>query len=109
MKGLTLHNVRFEVAKPDLRPAVVFDNVRDAAINGLSVQGNPDGESVLRFTGVQDALLSASRVITSAAAFLQLEGEQNANVTVDGGDISKAKAPVVFRDGADADAVKLRV
>jgi polygalacturonase len=109
VKGLTLQNVRFEVASPDLRPAVVLDNVRDLAVNGFSAQGNSQGESVLRFTGVQDALLTATRVLTPTGAFLQLEGEKNAGVTVDGGDLSKAKTPVTFRDGATPVAVKLRV
>src|SRR5581483_9499395 len=38
VRGLTLHNVRFEMADADLRPAVVFDHVTDAAVNGMSVQ-----------------------------------------------------------------------
>jgi hypothetical protein len=108
VKGLTLHNVRFEVASPDLRPAVVLDNVRDAAINGLGVQGNPGAESVLRFTGVQDALVTAPRVLTPAAAFLQLEGDRNTGITVDGGDLSKAAVPLAYRDGATDRSVKLR-
>src|SRR5689334_8317379 len=41
VRGLTLHNVRLEVTKPDQRPAVVLDHVTDASINGLNVQGNP--------------------------------------------------------------------
>src|SRR5206468_6812141 len=49
VRGLTLQNVRFEVTKPDLRPAMVFDHVEDAAVNGLSVQGCAKAESVLRF------------------------------------------------------------
>src|SRR5262249_41444232 len=43
--GLTMNNVRFEVEQPDLRPAVIFDHVEDAAVNLLSAQGNPDAES----------------------------------------------------------------
>ena len=38
VRGLTLNNVRFTVANPDLRPAVVLDNVQDAAIHALNVQ-----------------------------------------------------------------------
>src|SRR6185503_7579510 len=49
VKGLTLHNVRFTVNQADMRPAVVLDNVQDAAFHGLSVQGNASAESVLRF------------------------------------------------------------
>ena len=59
VRGLSLNNVRFEVEKPDLRPAVVLDHVTDAAIGGLSAQGNPQAKSVLRFVETQDALVTA--------------------------------------------------
>jgi hypothetical protein len=108
VKGLTLNNVRFTVAEPDLRPAVVFDNVQDAAIHSLSAQGNPAAESVLRFTRVKDALLTASRVLTEAAAFLQIEGEANSNVIIDGGDLTKAASPLALQAGAKKTAVKIR-
>jgi hypothetical protein len=108
VKGLTLHNVRFTVANPDMRPAVVLENVQDAAICALNVQGNPAAESVLRFTKVKDALLNATRLLTPAAAFLQLEGDANANIIVDGGDLTKAASPVVLKGGATRAAVKVR-
>ena len=108
VRGLSLNNVRLEVAASDLRPAVVFENVRDAAVQALSAQGDPKAEAVLRFNGVRDVLLSASRVLTSAAAFLKVIGPDNERITIDGGDISKAAKPVMFAGGASAKAVKLR-
>jgi hypothetical protein len=88
VRGLTLNNVRLEVAAPDLRPAVVFDHVADAAISGLSAQGNAQAKSVLRFIETQDVLITAPRVLTPAALFLQAEGESR-NINIDGGDLSK--------------------
>ena len=108
VRGLTLNNVRFETASPDLRPGVVFDHVQDAAVNSLNVQGNKDADSLLRFTDSRDVLLSASRVLTPAAVFLQVEGADNGNITIDGGDISKAATPVAFKNGASESSVKLR-
>src|SRR5262249_2563616 len=55
VQGLTLQNVRFEVTKPDLRPAIIFDQVVDAAVNGLSAQGNLKAESLFRFINTRDA------------------------------------------------------
>jgi hypothetical protein len=107
VRGLTLHNVRFDLAAPDLRPAVVFDHVRDAAVTGLNVQGVKDAESALRFIGSQDVLLSAPRLLSPAPVFLQVEGADNENIILDGGDISKAAEPVAFKNGAKAEAVKL--
>ena len=43
-----------------------------------------------------------------AGAFLQSEGDANRGITVDGGDLSKAAEPVVFRGGAKKDAVRVR-
>ena len=107
VRGLTLQNVRFEMTAPDFRSAVVLDHVTDAAINGFSVQGHPDAESVVRFIDAQDVLLSATRLIGSAAVFLQTEGAHSRGITLDGGDVSKAAAPLAFKNQAESKAVKL--
>jgi Glycosyl hydrolases family 28 len=108
VRGLTLQNIRFQIATPDLRPALIFDHVQDAAINGLSVQGNPSAESALRFIDSKDVLLTAPRLLTPAAIFLQAEGAGNEHITIDGGDISKAQKPLVLKDKATSNAVKIR-
>jgi hypothetical protein len=109
VRGLSLHNVRFEVKTPDQRPAVVFDHVTDAAINGLSAQGDPRAVALLRLVETRDATFSASRVLTPAAVFLRVEGKATSGIVVDGGDISKAVAPADFAEGAAASVVKLRI
>ena len=108
VKGLTLNNVRFDLAAPDLRPAVVFDHVTDAAVTGLNVQGVKDAESALRIIDSKDVLMSASRLIAPAPVFLQVEGADNANIIVDGGDLTKADKPLAFANGAKENVVKLR-
>lgn len=108
VRGLTLNNVRFEVASAEARPVIVFDNVQDASVNGLSAQGTKEAESLLRFIDTRDVLLSASRLLAPAAVFLQVEGANCDTITVDGGDISKAANPVVSKAGASEKAVKMR-
>ncbi len=108
VRGLTLADVRFEVSTPDLRPAVVFDHVADASVNGLSAQGNQQAESLVRFIDTRDVFFSATRVLTPAAVFLQVEGAGNQAITIDGGDLSRAAAPLTFTRGATEKAVKLR-
>jgi len=90
-RGLTLHNVRLETAEPDLRPAVVFDRVDDASVNGLAAHGHPQSP-VVRCVDSKQILLTASRVLTPAAAFLQSEGASQ-DIIIDGGDLTKAKTP----------------
>lgn len=108
-RGITLQNVRFQVSSPDLRPALIFDHVEDAAINGLSVQGNQQAESVMRFIDSKQTLLTAARLLTPAAVFLQLEGAANEGIAVDGGDLSKAATALAYKNGATEKAVKLRI
>jgi polygalacturonase len=107
-RAVTLQNVRFQVSQPDLRPALILDHVEDIAINGLSVQGNPQAESVLRFTACKQALLTATRVLTPSPTFLQLEGTANQAIVIDGGDLTNAARPLAFKDGATEKAVKVR-
>ncbi len=108
VRGITMQNVRFQVATPDLRPALILDHVADVAINGFSVQGNAAAESVLRFIDSKDALLTGTRVLTPSSVFLQLEGSANQGIIVEGGDLSRASSPVAFKSGATESAVKLR-
>ncbi|MGH9882488.1 MAG: glycosyl hydrolase family 28 protein, partial [Pyrinomonadaceae bacterium] len=109
VRGLTLNNVRLEVSSPDFRPAVNFEKVADAALNGLSVAGTAEAESVLRFKDTHDVLLTAARVLTPAGVFLKLEGVGSGGITIDGGQLSKAAKPLAYASGATSQAVKLRV
>ena len=108
VRGLTLASVRFDVVKPDLRPAVVLHRAADVAIDGVSAQGNPEAKSMFRLVETEDALVTAPRVLTPAAVFLEVEGSQSRNIVIDGGDLSKAATPVTFEAGAEKGAVKLR-
>jgi hypothetical protein len=107
-RGLTLQNVRLQVSTPEMRPAVIFDHVDDVAVSGLSVQANPAAESALRCINSKQILLTAPRLLSSAAVFLQLEGAENENIKIDGGDVSKAAAVLAYKNGASKKAVQLR-
>jgi hypothetical protein len=109
VRGLTLNNVRLEIAKEDARPAMVLDHVEDVAVNGLSAQGTKTAESLLRFIETKDVLISATRLLGPAAVFLQVEGAGSAGIRIDGGDLSKATQAVALKAGATKDAVKLGV
>ena len=108
VRGITLQNVRFQVATPDLRPALILDHTEDVAMNGFSVQGNTAAESILRFIDTKQTYLSGTRVLTPSSVFLQLEGSANQGIIVEGGDLSRASSPVAFKSGATESAVKLR-
>jgi polygalacturonase len=108
IKGLTLQNVRFDTMTPDQRPAVILDDVNDAAINNLTVKGDEHAESALRFINTQDTLVTGARLLTATPIFLAVEGAKSGNIKIDGGDFSKAGKSLAFSHGANADSVKLR-
>jgi len=51
--------------------------------------------------------LTASRLLSPAAVFLQLQGAENENIKIDGGDMSKAATVLTYKDGATKKAVQL--
>jgi hypothetical protein len=108
VKGLTFDNVRFDLATPDLRPALVFDGVEDVAVNGFTTEGNPNAGSLLRFAATRDAFLTACRALKPCATFLQVEGTANERITIAASDLSKAATPLTFNRGAAKGAVNLR-
>jgi len=107
VRGLRFNNARFDLATPDLRPAVVFDHVDDAAMNAFSAQGNAEAEALLRFTDTREALLTACRVLTPCKAFLSVEGQASSYITIAASDLSKATKPLLFSRGAGGQAVRL--
>ena len=108
VKNLILHNVSLTMAKADMRPALIFDNVQDAAINGLNIDGQEQAESACRFINSGDVLMTAARLKSPAKIFLAVEGDKSKAIKIDGGDISKAVTSVSFNAGASKQSVKLR-
>jgi hypothetical protein len=104
--GLILHNVSLAMQDADLRPALIFDHVQDAAVNGLNVQGHEQAESALRLINSKDVLMTATRLKTASSVFLQVEGAESENIKIDGGDVSKAKTPLAVKADAKKEAVK---
>ncbi len=108
VRGLTLQNIRLQTVTQDLRPAVIFDRVTDAAVSGLSVMVDAGAESALRFLSSKQVLVTAPRLLNETKVFLSLEGADNERIVIDGGDTSSAAQQVFVRDGASKEAVKFR-
>ena len=53
-KGVAFHNVRFELADRDLRPALVCEDVVDLELDGFRAMGDAEAEAVVRLKNVQE-------------------------------------------------------
>jgi len=64
---------------------------------------------LLRIIGSQQIWISALRLLTPALALLQLEGTENVEIVIDGGEASKAANVLVLKNGATPAPVRLRL
>ncbi|HBO42949.1 MAG TPA: glycoside hydrolase [Planctomycetaceae bacterium] len=87
VKGLRLINVRLRAASPDLRPAVVCDDVHDLDIGGLDVRISPGAESGVRLIDVNRAIIRGCQPDGSASAFLGVEGKASDRIALMGNDL----------------------
>jgi hypothetical protein len=96
--GVTLDRVRFGLATPDHRPAVVCDDVADLYVTGLRAAGPASGPLV-RLRRARGATLRDCRPAGGAEAFVRLEGADTSDVALVGNDLRRAGAGVVRADG----------
>lgn len=103
VKGLQFHNVRLQFVKPELRPGLVCDDVRDLLVDGLGVQSSPGAVAAIRLVGCREALIRGCR--PGPGTFLRLEGRTSGEVTLLGNDFSRAERTVELGPGVREEAV----
>jgi hypothetical protein len=87
VRGLSMHNVHFDFATPDLRPAVVCDDVEDLELQNFRASAQKETESLARLVNVRRANIANSRPLGPVRHFLQLEQTAPAEVLLNGNDL----------------------
>lgn len=105
-RGLTLNNVRFELASRDVRPAVVCDRVEDVDIAGLSAATDPQSESLIRLRSVRQAFIHGCRPLGDVAGFLRVEGRESREIVAVNNDLRRARIAIEKGEGVDGSAVE---
>jgi hypothetical protein len=100
VKGLSLDGVRFDLAAPDLRPAVICDDAADVEISGLRACGNAEAESLIRLRSTQDAFLHGCRPLGAIGTFLRIEGRLSRDIATAGNDLYRARRALESAEGA---------
>jgi len=88
VKGLKLLNVQLQLAENDRRHALVFEDVKDALIDGLDVPWSPGAGAILRLTDVKGVFIRGCRPPAGTDVFLKLQGAQSEDVVLAGNDLS---------------------
>lgn len=95
VKGLTLDNVEVAWEEPDLRPALLCDDVRDLHIDNLAGHSAESGSPTIVLNDVQGAMVQSCVAPAKASGFLRMQGN-TADVTVIGNDLSQVPTPFEF-------------
>jgi hypothetical protein len=80
VRGLTLHNVQFELTSPDARPAVTCDDAANVEICGLKADGARDAESLIRLRATRGAFIHESWPLGELNTFVRVEGETSRDI-----------------------------
>jgi polygalacturonase len=92
VQGLVLDGLQTRAAAPDVRPHLVFDDVRDLTLDGF-VAGSPTGAApVVWMKDVVDAFVRGART-TATELFLRVSGAST-GVTLSGNDLGRARKAV---------------
>jgi polygalacturonase len=104
-RSLTLNNIRLETASPDLRPALILDHAEDVSASGLNLAADPEAESAVRFIETRQVLVTSPRLLSKTKVFMQIEGSNSGEISLEGGDVRHAADTFTFRNGATRSAV----
>jgi polygalacturonase len=89
VKGLKLRNIQLQLAKLDLRHALVAEDVENISIDDLDAQCSPNAKAIIRLTDVKGALIRGCRPQIGTDTFLKLEGSASKGVVLVANDLSR--------------------
>jgi hypothetical protein len=105
VNGLRLSKVHIEARKPDPRPLLVCDDVKNLDAVGLSGTGPGNGSPLLQLTDVDGAFLHGSRAPVNTGLYARIAGGRSSDIVIHGNDLSQAERVVETAAGASASAV----
>ncbi len=106
VEGLTLRNVQLRTRRPDLRHAVLADDVKRLKIEALAVESVKGAAAVLRLVQVDGAEIRRCKAPAAADPFLLLEGNRTRQIVLEENDLSGAARQVDYGEGASAAGLK---
>jgi polygalacturonase len=90
VRGLKLHNVKLQLAAPDARHAVIFEDVQDLDIDALDAQYAQGAAPLVKMTEVKGVMLRGCRPVVKGGTFLKLEGKSTGGIALLANDLRQA-------------------
>lgn len=94
VKGLTLENVKFEIEKPDLRCAIICDDVEDLELCNIKAMGDMHAEALIKLKNSRNVFMHGCKPLNRVKTFLKLEGGDFAMIKCCANNLFNAENPV---------------
>jgi hypothetical protein len=100
-----LRNVECITDRPDGRPAIVCDDVKDLILADLELAAPAGDAAVIELKGTQRAFLTGMRIPTAAKAYMTISGSDSSDISFAGNSFKPDQHNVTFTDGATERAI----
>ena len=108
VNGLRFANVRLRTSQPDLRHAMVLDDVEDLAIDGLDAGFSGGAAPVLSLVQARGAIIRGCQPHAKGGTFLKLAGDATRKVTLIANDFDGVGQPVEIAPNVPASVLSLK-
>jgi hypothetical protein len=104
VKGLTFEDVTLDTAAPDLRPALVGDDVEDLELSAFRAAGS-GAPALLRLRDARGVYIHGCRALNEVPLFLQVEGKGSRGILMQANDLRRAGRAFTLVEGATPEAI----
>jgi Glycosyl hydrolases family 28 len=104
VKGLTFEDVTMETSVPDLRPALVGEDVEDLELSNFRA-GAAGPAALLRLRDARQVYLHGCRPLGDAALFLSVEGPASREILLQANHLRRTAQACSLAEGAPVDAI----
>jgi hypothetical protein len=104
-RNVTFDRLDLSFDAPEARPALFFDDASGIKVSGLDAQTTADTPALIWLRQSQSALISGCRPQNKKMAFVRVEGEKSAGISLVGNDLREVSSAVDCGDGVPKDAV----
>jgi hypothetical protein len=106
VRGAIFENVTIEFGEPDLRPAIVGEDVEELELANVRADGATEA-ALISLRDARQVYVHGCRPLREVALFLRVEGAGSENILLQANDLRRAKQDCLVVEGASAEAVTL--
>jgi hypothetical protein len=104
VKGLTFEDITLNTVAPDMRPALVGEDVEDLELTNFRAAGTGPA-ALLRLSDTRQVYLHGCRPLSDVALFLSVEGAGSRDILLQSNDLRRANQVCTLAEGVSVDAI----